>query len=400
VLPLPSVLSQALVAFTIEFDNEAEHRLPHWTTSAGRTASPRESTWLVSQVMWANVLRYIDDDGVRYDELVERARTSRLSLGGLKRWRYIALDPDSGTGRGGSAGIKLGDETLVRLTPAGRRACEVWRPLAAEIETRWASRFGPHAVTDLRESLGAVRDRFDPDVPLPRYLPVVYPTQNGKAEVPVRAGGPQDAAAAGADRANGATGAGGAAGAARTAGAAPGREDAPGGEDVSVLLSQVLLRFTLDFEVESRISLPISANTLRVLDGAGVRVRDLPALTGVSKEANSMTLGFLQRFGCVVLETDPSTGRGKVIRLTEKGLRAQAKYVRVLRATEVRWEAEFGSDAVERLRRSLEQLLGDAALISQGIRPYPDGWRASVRPPATLPHYPMVLHRGGFPDGS
>ena len=34
------------------------------------------------------------------------------------------------------------------------------------------------------------------------------------------------------------------------------------------------------------------------------------------------------------------------------------------------------------------------------LEPYPDGWRASVRRPATLPHYPMVLHRGGFPDGS
>jgi hypothetical protein len=29
-----------------------------------------------------------------------------------------------------------------------------------------------------------------------------------------------------------------------------------------------------------------------------------------------------------------------------------------------------------------------------------DGWRAKVRRPTTLPHYRMVLHRGGFPDGS
>lgn len=28
------------------------------------------------------------------------------------------------------------------------------------------------------------------------------------------------------------------------------------------------------------------------------------------------------------------------------------------------------------------------------------GWRASVRKPDTLPRYPIVLHRGGFPDGS
>src|SRR5262249_21409068 len=34
-LPLSALLSQALVAYTIEFDNEAEHRLPHRTTSHG-----------------------------------------------------------------------------------------------------------------------------------------------------------------------------------------------------------------------------------------------------------------------------------------------------------------------------------------------------------------------------
>jgi hypothetical protein len=34
------------------------------------------------------------------------------------------------------------------------------------------------------------------------------------------------------------------------------------------------------------------------------------------------------------------------------------------------------------------------------MRPYPGNWRLQVRPPVTLPHYPMVLHRGGYPDGS
>jgi len=37
----------------------------------------------------------------------------------------------------------------------------------------------------------------------------------------------------------------------------------------------------------------------------------------------------------------------------------------------------------------------------RGIDPSPDNWRAGIRQrPSTLPHYPMVLHRGGFPDGS
>jgi hypothetical protein len=36
----------------------------------------------------------------------------------------------------------------------------------------------------------------------------------------------------------------------------------------------------------------------------------------------------------------------------------------------------------------------------RGLEPYPDGWRAKVRRLEVLPYYPMVLHRGGYPDGS
>src|SRR6266487_1082973 len=49
-LPLSALLSQALVAFTIEFDNEAEHRLPHRTTSHGASGpgDGAPAPWLVS----------------------------------------------------------------------------------------------------------------------------------------------------------------------------------------------------------------------------------------------------------------------------------------------------------------------------------------------------------------
>src|SRR5690348_6903370 len=60
-LPLSALLSQALVAFTIEFDNEAEHRLPHRTTSHG-TSGPGDGAaklWLVSLAMWENCMRYV-----------------------------------------------------------------------------------------------------------------------------------------------------------------------------------------------------------------------------------------------------------------------------------------------------------------------------------------------------
>jgi len=45
-IPLPTLLSQALVAYTVEFDNEAERQMPHRTATRG-SADP----WLVSLVM-------------------------------------------------------------------------------------------------------------------------------------------------------------------------------------------------------------------------------------------------------------------------------------------------------------------------------------------------------------
>jgi diadenosine tetraphosphatase ApaH/serine/threonine PP2A family protein phosphatase len=53
------------------------------------------------------------------------------------------------------------------------------------------------------------------------------------------------------------------------------------------------------------------------------------------------------------------------------------------------------------LRATLEPLVGDSrgSGLFPGLEPYPDGWRASVRKPEILPHFPTVLHRGGYPDG-
>jgi hypothetical protein len=164
------------------------------------------------------------------------------------------------------------------------------------------------------------------------------------------------------------------------------------------------LAFTLDYEAAARISLPISANTLRVLDHAGTRPAELPWLTGVSREGNAMCAGWLERHGCAVQEPDPTTRRGKVIRLTPKGEKAQQKYRRLLRATEETWRATFGAPIIDDLQGALDDVVGDGTIeaspLAPGLVPHPDNWRARVRPPEFLPHHPMVLHRGAFPDGS
>jgi DNA-binding MarR family transcriptional regulator len=371
-LPLPTLLSRLLIAFTIEFDNEAEHRLEHRTTR-GAAGGTGRGPWLVSQAMWANFLQFVPGDGVPLREVDDLARITNLA--GLQRWGYVTVGPDPADGRPAPPRR----DWIVRPTRAGRRAQEMWEPLAGIIEDRWRARFGGPAITVLRDALQALATQLGAG--LPRYLPVV----NNELFADITRLRPRPAA-----------------GGSSSAG-------------LSVLLSQVLLAFTLDFERDSAVSLAIAANALRVLTAGGARIRELPYLTGVSKEALSMAGGILTRRSCAVTGPDPAASRGKVIRLTPRGRSAQDEYLRLLDAVEQRWRTRFGPAAIDTLRRSLLSVTGQRdggrPRLALGLQPYPDGWRARgpyLRqttavlndPGAALPHYPMVLHRGGWPDGS
>ncbi len=352
--PLSTLLSQALFAFTIEFDNEFEHQMPHRTTSQGGS---RQGPWLVSLVMWSNCMQFVGEEGVSLGELEDIARTT-TNLNGMERWGYIAVEPKQPRA-----------SSVIRATLRGREAQQIWRPLCGVIEKRWQERNGKEEIAQLRESLWTLIRRLDID--LPDCLPILGYGLFSK----IPAAKHETARAAGA------------------------RSRLP----LSALLSRCLLAFAIEFERESELSLAISANVVRALDEKGVRVRDLPLLTGVSKEAISMALGFLQKRHAVTVEPDQAGGRVKIARLTLKGREAQDAYHALVGSIEKRWEASFGNDTIRNLRKSLERLAGDSTAQSplfRGLEPYPDGWRASISRPKILPHYPMVLHRGGFPDGS
>jgi len=381
-LPLPTLLSQVLVAFTIELDNEFEHRTPHWTTNH-TPAGLRQGLWLGSMVMWFNCMRWVGEQGVRVSELADLARTP-TNLNGMERWGYVTVSP----GPGDTRPKPPRSGWLIRATSKGRQAQEVWKPLFATIEERWRSRFGTDHIAQLRGSLSGLIARID--LALPDCLPILgYGLfSRGPDRDPKRAGK-----------------------GVRESHAPAAREDDP--LHLPSLLSRVLLAFAIEFERGWALSLAISANVVRVLDEKGVQVRDLPLLTGVSKEAISVAMGFLEkrRFVAIEPESPGSRVRGsrvKVARLTAQGLLAREAYCQRLVKIEEDWQSRFGKDTIRTLRKLLENLVGEPGLVSEpkqsplhrGLEPYPDGWRAGVSRPNTLPHYPMVLHRGGFPDGS
>src|SRR5208282_3005105 len=87
--PLSALLSQTLVAFTIELDNEFERRM----VEAGYAGAG------LSLVLWLTVMRFLLEEGVTVGELMTRTSSSpermKHALGCLERWRFVTFEPDS-----------------------------------------------------------------------------------------------------------------------------------------------------------------------------------------------------------------------------------------------------------------------------------------------------------------
>jgi hypothetical protein len=161
-LPLSALLSQVLVAFTIECDNEFGRQMPHRTSSYGSTAGRGARLWLVSMAMWWTCMRFVGEDGITVAELTRRARTG-TNLPGMLRWKYISVEPD----------------------PA---------------DPRPKPRFGEDTVAGLRDSLQAIAAKLDPA--LPDCLPILgyglfSAPGDGPAADPAATAGPRPRASPG-----------------------------------------------------------------------------------------------------------------------------------------------------------------------------------------------------------
>ncbi|HTU72463.1 MAG TPA: class I SAM-dependent methyltransferase [Trebonia sp.] len=356
-VPLPVLLSRAIVAFTIEADNEAEHTMANRTSTHGLApgAAPG-APWLISLAMWASSLRLIPDEGTTVARLRQLARTGS-NLAGLRRWGYVTFQPEPTRGKQPSSAA------MILLTANGRAARDGWAPIAGHVEQRWRERFGSPAVAALRSALTAVAAELPAG--LPDCLPILGYGLLSRISPDMPASGTASVVS-----------------------------DLP----LWALLSRVLVAFAAEFENAAGASLAIAANVLRVLTEGGVRQRDVPMLSGVSKEAVAMAMGILTKRGLAREGKDPAGGRWRVAQLTPAGLLAQDAYRERVASIEDAWRSRLGADVVARLRSSLERFPPDGLLA--GTHPYPECWRARLSPLTVLPHYPMVLHRGGFPDGS
>ncbi len=118
-----------------------------------------------------------------------------------------------------------------------------------------------------------------------------------------------------------------------------------------------------------------------------------------------MALDRLQKQGLAEVKSESSARRFKVLAVNAEGRKIAAACARILDQTETRWQKRFGPRHITRLQASLESIIHaesaeGPSLLMESIAPHPDNWRVQMPPREILPHFPMVLHRGGHPDGS
>jgi DNA-binding MarR family transcriptional regulator len=161
--------------------------------------------------------------------------------------------------------------------------------------------------------------------------------------------------------------------------------------------SEWLVRLTPAGRQAQQIWAPLAdmvTNRWQLRFGAGTPVPRLSELSGIAGMGIENSLSALGRRGHVVVERDPAAGRARLARLTASGLQARAAYLEGVAGVEREWERRCGKHTVHAVREAVQ-----LPLLS-GLTPYPDGWRAQLPPFETLPHFPFVSHRGGYPDGS
>ena len=95
------------------------------------------------------------------------------------------------------------------------------------------------------------------------------------------------------------------------------------------------------------------------IDAEGTRLTELAERARMTKQSVGEVTSDLEQRGYVERVPDPSDGRAKIIRLTERGRAAQALGVGLIDELEQEWGERFGAERVAALREALEAITGE-----------------------------------------
>ena len=95
------------------------------------------------------------------------------------------------------------------------------------------------------------------------------------------------------------------------------------------------------------------------IDPEGTRLTDLAERAHMTKQSVGEVASDLEQRGYVERVPDPSDGRAKIIRLTERGRNAQAIGRGLIDDIEREWAERFGAERIAALRDALEAITAD-----------------------------------------
>ena len=95
------------------------------------------------------------------------------------------------------------------------------------------------------------------------------------------------------------------------------------------------------------------------IEPEGSRLTDLAERAHMTKQTVGEVATELERRGYLERAPDPSDGRAKIIRLTERGREAQALGREIIDEIEEEWAERFGAERVAALRDALEAITAE-----------------------------------------
>jgi DNA-binding MarR family transcriptional regulator len=98
---------------------------------------------------------------------------------------------------------------------------------------------------------------------------------------------------------------------------------------------------------------------------------ELAECLGISKQAVSKMVDYLEKSGYVKRESHPTDKRGKIIVLTERGWQVVKAKEEILTKIEQRWIDNIGAERMQMLKEDLKKLVdeGNEEQLSSRLRP-------------------------------
>jgi DNA-binding MarR family transcriptional regulator len=101
-------------------------------------------------------------------------------------------------------------------------------------------------------------------------------------------------------------------------------------------------------------------HVFRHMDCGGTRPSTLARRAGMTPQAMSELVAYLEARGYVRRVADPSDGRGRVVVYADRGTEAAEAATQFFAAQDVRWAAVVGDDRLAEVKSALAAVLGEA----------------------------------------